>query len=137
MRRTLSALALSVALGIGWFGVGAATPSYVLAAPTCSQMSITVYRDIYYAGSHVKLCYGIGGVASLGDLKGPCGLFGDWNDCVSSFTADVPSGWCLRLYRDASFAGLEYAFRGIVHVAYGVMTYGYNDTTSSIRFTPC
>ena len=107
MKRTLAVLAMSAILGIGWFGVEAARPSAALAAPSCSLMSITVYRDVFDAGPHAKFCYGIGGVASLGDLGGPCGLWGDWNDCVSSFTADVPSGWCLRLYRDASFAGLD------------------------------
>ena len=137
MKRTVSALALSVVLGIGWFGLRAATPSHVLAAPSCSQMSITVYRDVFYAGPYTRFCYGIGGVASLGDLGGPCGLWGDWNDCISSFIADVPTGWCLRLYRDASFSGLEYTFRGFVHASYGLMTYGHNDTTSSIRFLPC
>jgi hypothetical protein len=137
MKRTLAVVALSAILGVGLFGIHAAGPTPTLAAPSCSQMSITVYRDVFYAGPHARFCYGIGGVGSLGDLGGPCGLWGDWNDCISSFTADVPTGWCLRLYRDGSFSGLEYAFRGFVHVSYGVMTYGYNDTTSSIRFSPC
>ena len=137
MKRNVSTLAGGVLLAIGLFGAGAAAPARTLAAPSCSAMSITVYRDTYYAGPHAKFCSGIGGVASLGYLDGPCGFFGDWNDCISSFTADVPSGWCLRLYRNAMFNGPEYTFRGFVHVSYAVMTGGYNDTTSSIRFDIC
>ena len=137
MKRKISTLLLSASLAVGLFGVHAAAPPGTLAAPGCSAMSITVYRDVFYAGPRAKFCYGIGGVRSLGDLQGPCGFFGDWNDCVSSFTADVPSGWCLRLYRNAVFNGLEYTFVGFVHVSYGVMTGGYNDTTSSIRFDTC
>ena len=137
MKRKLSTVLLSASVAVGLFGVHLAAPSRAVAAPGCSTMSITVYRDVFYAGPHAKFCYGIGGVRSLGDLQGPCGFFGDWNDCISSFTADVPSGWCLRLYRNAMFNGLEYTFVGFVHVSYGVMAGGYNDTTSSIRFDTC
>jgi hypothetical protein len=137
MKRKLSTLLLSATVAVGLFAVHLAAPPDAAAAPSCSTMSITVYRDVFYAGPHAKFCYGIGGVRSLGDLQGPCGFFGDWNDCISSFTADVPSGWCLRLYRNAVFNGLEYTFRGFVHVSAGVMAGGYNDTTSSIRFDTC
>jgi hypothetical protein len=137
MKHRISTLLLSACLATGLFGVQAAGPAGALAAPGCGTMSITVYRDVFYAGPHAKFCYGISGVRNLGDLDGPCGFFGDWNDCISSFTADVPTGWCLRLYRNAVFNGLEYAFAGFVHVSAGVMAGGYNDTTSSIRFDTC
>ena len=137
MKRRLSTLVIGAALALGLTAGPAAAPAAAAAPPSCAVMSITVYRDIYYAGPRASFCSGISGVSSLGYLDGPCGFFGDWNDCASSFTADIPAGWCLRLYHDAGFKGLEYAFRGRVHVNYAFMPGGYNDTLSSIQFVQC
>jgi hypothetical protein len=137
MKRSCSTLVLGATLALGLAAGPTAAPAAAASPPSCTTMSITVYRDIYYSGPHAWFCSGISGVGSLGYLDGPCGFFGDWNDCASSFTADVPAGWCLRLYRDAGFKGLEYAFRGRVHVSYAVLAGGNNDTLSSIQFFQC
>lgn len=59
---------------------------------------------------------------------------GNWNDCVSSFTAYIPSGWYLCFYGNSDYNKL-YPYRAYSSAYNGIRTAApWNDGISSFRW---
>lgn len=73
-------------------------------------------------------------------LPGDCsagilGGSGDWNDCVSSWTIKIPSGWRACFYRGHDFTYLFKSYAGpITNIRY-TMAGTENDVLSSVKMT--
>ena len=115
MLNALRVAALSIALGLSLYAVGAINaPGRVTA--TCASNHITLYVDAGGSGSPQSFCLeSLGNLNNLDNIPGPCAHFlgnTSWNDCVSSVRVSLGGTQCFATYSNAGFSGLMATYWG-------------------------